>query len=444
MKEVNPFVKDLLHICEIPDSDLTDGKLIISCKKEDRPKNTHERRYNIQQSFNEVSILTNSVPGDLVLRKRGGGLQYIYDLHPSAQPLHFVLLFPHGTPGYSEFLRHEDSSKIKRVSPREFFAFHLNMRNIDADFLFRYGRLFQEYICLAFTTIENQKLKFNKNNQKALRADSYKNVREALSDREPIGDKISKDDHELKIGKQIVLSKSFTGSPRWYHSKFQDGMAICRKYHKPDFFITLTCNPQWTEITDELREWETVQDRPDLVSRVFKQKKDQLMKIINSGQVLGKVPAFLWVIEFQKRGLPHAHVLVILAEDDRINSAADVDNVISAQLPPDPELFPPGSDQRAQAQRLESIVLQNMIHGPCGKLNPSSPCMVDGKCSKNYPKKFCEKTVINPEKTHPEYQRLEPGKGGRSIIKSGKNGDYVIDNRWIVPYSPFLLAGASL
>ena len=60
--------------------------------------------------------------------------------------------------------------------------------------------------------------------------------------------------------------------------------------------------------------------------------------------------------------------------------------------------------------------------------------MVDGKCSKKYPKKFCEKTVINPEKTHPEYQRLEPGKGGRSIIKSGKNGDYMIDNRWIVPY----------
>ena len=86
----------------------------------------------------------------------------------------------------------------------------------------------------------------------------------------------------------------------------------------------------------------------------------------------------LWVIEFQKRGLPHAHILVILSQVDRLSSNADIDNVISAQLPPNPKDFPPGP-QRDQAVRLEKIVLQNMVHGPCGKLNPACPCMVDGK-----------------------------------------------------------------
>ena len=126
LREINPFVKDFLHICEIPDDDLKHGKIVLTCKKADLPKDAHERRYNEQTSLSEVSILTNSVPGDLILRKRGGGLQQIYDLHPDAPALHFVLLFPYGTPGYSEFLRHTDSTK--RVSPREFFAFHLNTR----------------------------------------------------------------------------------------------------------------------------------------------------------------------------------------------------------------------------------------------------------------------------------------------------------------------------
>ena len=58
MKEINPYVKDFIHICEIPDEDLNEGKLVISCK--DRPKGTHERTYNQQTSLTEVSILTNS------------------------------------------------------------------------------------------------------------------------------------------------------------------------------------------------------------------------------------------------------------------------------------------------------------------------------------------------------------------------------------------------
>ena len=79
----------------------------------------------------------------------------------------------------------------------------------------------------------------------------------------------------------------------------------------------MTCNTNWEEIKRELRNGESAKDRPDIVARVFKQKKDQLMRDIRVGQVLGKVPAMLWVIEFQKRGLPHAHILLILAKPDK-------------------------------------------------------------------------------------------------------------------------------
>ena len=436
MEEVNPYVKDFKQICEIADDELIQGKLVISCK--DRPKGAHERTYNKQTCMSEVSVLTNSQPGDLVLRKRGGGLQFVYDIHPSAQALHFTLLFPFGTDGYNEQTKHVNGDKAKRVTPREFFAFHLNMRDRQSDFLFRARRLFQEYICIAFTTIQSQKLKFHRNNQAALRADTYKNVREVLEGVVPMSDRIHSDDHKMKLGKRIVLPKTFIGSPRWYNSEFQDAMAICREYHKPDFFITMTCNQNWEEIKRELRKGESAQDRPDIVARVFKQKKDQLIKDINANKMFGKVPACLWVIEFQKRGLPHVHILVILSEDHRISTATEVDDVICAELPPNPELFNPGTKEREQAERMEAIVLKNMVHGPCGKENPSSPCMIDGKCSKNYPKQFCSQTVVDADNTYPTYQRLAPKDGGRSIVTCVGGKDYVIDNRWIVPYSPYI------
>ena len=39
---------------------------------------------------------------------------------------------------------------------------------------------------------------------------------------------------------------------------------------------------------------------------------------------------------------------------------------------------------------------------------------------------------------HPEYQRLSPDKGGRSLVVNMKGKEFVVDNRWIVPYSPYL------
>ena len=116
-----------------------------------------------------------------------------------------------------------------------------------------------------------------------------------------------------------------------------------------------------------------------MVARVFKMKKDQLIDDIMKGNVFGVVPAKLWVIKFQKRGLPHAHILIILRGADRLTTAAQVDETICAELPPHPDEATT-EDQREQLERLNKIVLTNMIHGPCGKLNKNSPCMVDGKC----------------------------------------------------------------
>jgi hypothetical protein len=46
-----------------------------------------------------------------------------------------------------------------------------------------------------------------------------------------------------------------------------------------------------------------------------------------------------------------------------------IDNCISAEIPPDPNIFPRGSRAREEAERLQRIVLTNLIHGGCTALH---------------------------------------------------------------------------
>ena len=316
----------------------------------------------------------------------------------------------------------------------------MNVRPGDHEnYLLRAARLYQEWLCMGWMLTENQRLLYQLLNQKALRADSYKNVKQVVDERReelaPREDGMYRDDHQQPSVGRKILSSSFSGSPRWYNAKFQDAMAICRKFHKPDYFITMTCNPHWPEIEAELKDGQKAQDRPDLVARVFKLKKDQLLRDLKKNGVMGKTVADIEVIEFQKRGLPHAHILIILASQDRPVTPDLVDGTVCAELPPSPE-DTEDPEEKKQRQRLQTIVLNNMIHGPCGKANPKSPCMEEGRCSKRYPKPFIKETEVDPDSYYAIYRRRAPVDGGRTV--DCPKTRRVIDNSWIVPYNPFL------
>ena len=122
---------------------------------------------------------------------------------------------------------------------------------------------------MAWFLIENQRLEYQRQNQKALIADTYKNVQEIAQQRQrelaPRGDGLYPDDNQRPtIGRKILCS-SFTGGPRYWNGKFKNGMAIVREFHTPDFFITMSTNPQWPEITQHLLQGQSAQARPDIV-----------------------------------------------------------------------------------------------------------------------------------------------------------------------------------
>ncbi|KAK9675816.1 hypothetical protein RND81_11G033300 [Saponaria officinalis] len=128
----------------------------------------------------------------------------------------------------------------------------------------------------------------------------------------------------------------------------------------------------------------------------------------------------MYTVEFQKRGLPHVHILLFLHRDDKIPNAEHIDKLICAEIPAqdnNPHLF--------------EAVTELMIHGPCGAANHKSPCMENGKCSKHFPKKFTEHTTVD-EEGYSVYKRRD---NGAKVVKGGVE----LDNRYVVPYNPKLL-----
>jgi hypothetical protein len=119
------------------------------------------------------------------------------------------------------------------------------------------------------------------------------------------------------------------------------------------------------------------QDRPDLITRMFKIKLKELINDIHKKHILGRTIAGIYVIEFQKHGLSHAHIFIFFAKDYKPHTVEDVDRMINVEL------------LNLETNMLaHEMVARCMMHGPCRVAFPNAPCMEKGKCKKQYPCKF--------------------------------------------------------
>jgi hypothetical protein len=118
--------------------------------------------------------------------------------------------------------------------------------------------------------------------------------------------------NSTNFGRMVVLPATFAGSPRHMNQLYQDSMALVKKFGKLNLFITMTCNPNWPEILHELRPGEEASGHPDLTSRVFNMKLNALLKDLLQNGVLGIMVADIHVVEWQKWGLSHGHILIII------------------------------------------------------------------------------------------------------------------------------------
>ncbi|CAH9128704.1 unnamed protein product [Cuscuta epithymum] len=380
------------------------------------------RTYNLP-TVNEVAALVvgdfdeSLGERDILVETRTGKLQRISELNPAYFGLQYPLLFPYGEDGYREDIPLGNANSVtsrgrQRVSIRQFLAFRLQQRDNLNSCMLKTKRLFQQFVVDGYTMIESGRLQYVRIHQKQLRCEMYKGLSDAI---------LRGENDPCTQGKRIILPPSFTGGARFMIQNYQDAMAICRWAGYPDLFITFTCNPKWPEITRFLRVHNLKpEDRPDIVSRIFKVKLDGLIKDFRRKKVFGNVKAVVYTIEFQKRGLPHAHILLFLENDSKYPTMNDVDKIISAEIP----------DFHSDPSYYEAVK-ELMMHGPCGPGVKSSPCMVNGKCTKHFPKPWCSETKVDDD-GYPVYRRR---KNGRTV----KKNNIVLDNRFVVPHNRYLL-----
>jgi hypothetical protein len=416
LHQENTYVAQLKTAAQLlAEKQSPDLKVVIH--EEKRPSGEHPRRYN-SPTGDEVAILMPNEPTctrDIIIHQQDGALKHISELHCAYDPLQYPLLFPYGSDGYNLYLKSKNQRKISQM---QFYSYHIQDRK--NNYLLKTRYLLQQYLVDMYCKIETERLQYLRREHKTLRADNYNSLRDSI---------LGGDADPRNLGQRIILPSSYTAGPRYLHERQQDAITYVRLFGRPNLFITTTTNPKWPEILNNTFPKQSATDRPDIVVRVFHEKLKKLLALLKEG-AFGTMCAWLYSVEFQKRGLPHAHILIWLRNADKI-SPDDINAVVSAEIP----------CPRTQPI-LHQIVKANMIHGPCGLLNPRSPCMKDGKCSKGFPKDFKEATEQGND-GYPKYRRKSPEDSGNTITiqhrRTGPTTQLEVDNRWIVPYNPWLL-----
>ena len=395
-------------------TDLTQYRLQLNFRK-----GADRRRYNLPTADNELALI---IPGDedamvnaqqILLRPQGGPLVCISQCDPSFLTLHFPLLMPTGQYSWQPNIPYVSGTphSIRHVSLCDYANFHIHPQplHIETQHFFQAGLLFQELLVHLWAAAKHSCLTWVWEHQKQLRTELYHGVVDALHEGVDLA----------SIGKKVVLPASFTSGPRFMQRNLQNALALLRKFGGSDLFITFTANAGWREVQEALLLNQSAHERPDLIACVFHLKFESRLDDIMKKNIFGHAVGYVYTVEYQKRGLPHTHLIVFLDRSSRLATPEAIDKHISTEIP----------DENTQP-RLYDVVKQFMVHGPCGP-GLTSPCMNNRhECTKNFPKPFRANTEI----TGDSYVHTRRRDDGRSI----RVGNHYVDNRFIVSYCPYL------
>jgi hypothetical protein len=163
-----------------------------------------------------------------------------------------------------------------------------------------------------------------------------------------------------------------------------------------DVFITLTCNIDWPEIKVRLFPGQTAFEREDIVCPVFHERVHAFLHHLRTGRYFGGGKAIFdcHVIEYQHRGLPHAHIIAKLdngpTKEDADACKAWVETHVQTTMPDEDDAD------------YYSLVNEHVIHH-CS--SASNGCLKDNVCKRGYSKTTPTLETSFDEKGFPTYRR---------------------------------------
>ena len=228
--------------------------------------------------------------------------------NPNCDPLCFPLLFPYGKAGYDERYQHNQLQMTanSRVTLKEFYKHRLNFRLNCYNAIFRVSKLFQEYVVCSWIKVDKNNLQFLRMNQARLRILDYQGIM----------DRVNGNFNPGKNWKGFILPPTFEGSDRAMKQHYFDALELVGRFGKADYFITFTSNPSWSELQQTLADGQPYLSRPDMCSRIYNLKFREFWNDLNTEHKIAVVEAYVRVKEYQKRGLPHDHVMLLMREND--------------------------------------------------------------------------------------------------------------------------------
>ncbi|EJD45353.1 helicase [Auricularia subglabra TFB-10046 SS5] len=296
---VNPYVRLINVFRQSPESDVPRVQLLI------RDAGDNE--------IAGIMCFENSIASEA--KRTTSDVHHISAINRFWEPLVYPLFFPHGTLGWGRSANAVVGNAGLDDDVVTSQIWHCRARLLREDRFALFGRLTNEYVVDMFTRNIESRLAYIRSSQQAARREDAALMGVEVSDSE-----------------NVYLPSSFLGSNAWCSEQIADALTIAANCGVPTFFITMTCNPDWPEIRGKLLPGQDWQDAPIVIARVFKQKLAALLKILktmfpNAGKVIYR----LYAVEFQKRGLPHCHILIKFESD--CVTAVDIDRVVSAEMP---------------------------------------------------------------------------------------------------------------